>query len=115
MNERLRQRLEDVRDEAHFALDLVVRHGEAVPHDLIFRKALERACELAGEALRAMVVHDPEIANAYPDLPWREAIGLRTKLAHGYSSIDPVQLVGTVRAHFPDLIRQVDAILGDAP
>lgn len=114
-NERLLKQLADARDEARFALDLVSRHGAAVTSDPTGRRALERACEIAGEALRQLVEYDPEIATEYPDLPWREAIGLRTKLAHGYDSLNPGQLVGTVENHFPDLIGQIEKILDDNP
>lgn len=115
MNERLRARMVDVRDEARFALGLVAERGEDIAHDVILRKALERSCEIAGEALRAMVEHDPEIPLEYPSLPWREAIGLRTKLAHGYDSITPERLVMIVTQEFPDLLKQAEAIIADAP
>jgi len=115
MNERLLKRLADVREEAQFAVDLVNRHGAESSSDPTLRRALERACEIVGEALRALVAHDPEIAVEYPDLPWREAIGLRTKLAHGYDSLNPGQLIAIVEDHFPDLIRQVETILIEHP
>ncbi|MEQ8432755.1 MAG: DUF86 domain-containing protein [Oceanicaulis sp.] len=115
MNERLRARMVDVCEEARFALDLVAKHGEGMVRDAVLRKALERSCEIAGEALRAMVEHDPEIPLEYPDLPWREAIGLRAKLAHGYESITPERIVVIVKQEFPDLLRQAEAILADRP
>ena len=114
-NKRLLKQLADAREESLFAMELVKRHGAAVTSDPTARRALERACEVAGEALRQLVEHDPEIAREYPDLPWREAIGLRTKLAHGYDSLNPGQLVATVESHFPDLIRQIELILRDTP
>lgn len=114
-NERLLKQLADAREEALFALGLVDRHGAFVTSDPTARRALERACEIAGEALRQLVEHDPEIATEYPELPWREAIGLRTKLAHGYDSLNPGQLVSTVQDHFPDLIGQIEKILDENP
>ncbi|MGJ3232045.1 MAG: HepT-like ribonuclease domain-containing protein [Oceanicaulis sp.] len=115
MNERLRARLVDVCEEARFSLDLVSRHGAQIETDVVLRKALERSCEIAGEALRAMVEHDPEIPVEYPKLPWREAIGLRTKLAHGYGSITPTRLIAVVEREFPVLLEEAEAILKAGP
>ncbi|MEQ8404604.1 MAG: DUF86 domain-containing protein [Oceanicaulis sp.] len=115
MNERLRARLVDVCDEARFSLDLVSRHGERIETDVVLRKALKRSCEIAGEALRAMVAHDPEIPAEFPSLPWREAIGLRMKLAHGYDSITPRRLIEVVEREFPSLLEQAEAILRAGP
>lgn len=42
--------------------------------------ALERAMEILGEAASKVLV---EWRTRYPDLPWREMIGLRHRLAHG--------------------------------
>ena len=115
MNERLRARMVDVCAEARFALDLVAERGDEILANAILRKALERSCEIAGEALRAMVEHDPEVPLEYPDLPWREAIGLRTRLAHAYTSITPERLVMIVKQEFPELLRQAEAILAQGP
>lgn len=115
MNERLRARMADVCEEARFALELIADHGDEIIRNVILRKALERSCEIAGEALRAMVEHDPEIPLEYPNLPWREAIGLLTKLAHVYASITPERLVMIVKQDFPELLRQAEWILAESP
>jgi hypothetical protein len=43
--------------------------------------ALERAIEILGEAASRI---PPEWRARHPDLPWREMIGTRHRLAHGY-------------------------------
>ena len=39
-----------------------------------------------------------------PDVPWGELIGLRNRLAHGYSRTDPKVIFEAVTLHLPDLV-----------
>ena len=58
-------------------------------NDLV-RSAVERQFEIIGEALAQLAKHSPELAAAVPH--WREIIGFRNLLIHGYSLIDDVRV-----------------------
>ena len=47
--------------------------------------ALTRAVEIVGEAAKQVPISFRE---QYPDIAWRELVGMRDRLAHGYFSID---------------------------
>ena len=115
MRPKSRQRMADARLYASRALGVLERFGDGLTGDVDACMALERAVEVTGEAMRAVVEDDPEFAAAHRDLPWREVIRLRTKLAHGYTKIEIDYLIEIVRDEFPALVTKLDAILGDAP
>jgi uncharacterized protein with HEPN domain len=51
----------------------------------IFALAATRLLEILGEAAN----HVPdEIKEAHPEIPWREIIGVRNHLIHGYFDVD---------------------------
>jgi len=70
--------------------------------------ALTRLIEIVGEAASKVSTEDQ---NTYPQLPWREAIGMRHVLAHGYDIIEHAIIWDTVRNNLPPLIQQLQAIL----
>ncbi|XBQ17091.1 MAG: HepT-like ribonuclease domain-containing protein [Oceanicaulis sp.] len=111
MNDKTLQRLRDARRHARLSLEALDRFGADLVTDVFASLALERSVEITGEALRAIMEHDPEFVARAPGLPWKPAIRLRTRLAHGYSNIETDFLVETVRAEFPELLSQLDSLL----
>lgn len=112
MRAQIRKRLSDALNEARFAHLLVAERGvEAVAADPVARRALERACEIVGEALRAAIESEPAVVADYPGIPWKKAIGLRTRLAHAYDRVDIAFLTDAARTAFPDLIAQLEQAL----
>ncbi len=71
--------------------------------------ALVRLVELVGEAASRI---PEEARREHSELPWREAVGLRNILVHGYGQIKIDIVVLTVRMHFPPLIEALGRILG---
>jgi uncharacterized protein with HEPN domain len=53
--------------------------------DLPFRRHAERVAELIGEAANRL---PKELQQAWPGVPWREMIGMRNWLIHGYDGTD---------------------------
>lgn len=112
MRAQIRKRLSDALNEARFAHELVTgRDADAIAHDPVARRALERACEIVGEALRAAIESEPGIVADYPDIPWKKAIGLRTRLAHAYDRVDIAFLTDAAKNAFPDLIAKLEKAL----
>ena len=88
---------------------LADRSAAALAGDRLRELALIRLVELVGEA--AARVPD-EVQASHPQLPWREAIGLRNLLIHGYGQIRLEIVVATIRDNFPPLIATLDQVLG---
>ncbi len=93
--------------------DLLLAHAsdsQALAHDPVVQAAAQRWIEVLGEA--ASHVSD-DLKVAYPDLPWRDLVGMRIVLAHAYHHIDQ-DIVGNVVAHaIPDLRRRLVQISAD--
>lgn len=47
----------------------------------------------------------------YTEIPWREVIGMRNRLIHGYDSVDLGVLWDTVELDLPPQISQLEKIL----
>ncbi len=62
--------------------------------------AVTRALEIIGEAARNI---PPEIQAQYPQLPWREMIGMRNVVAHNYFGVDETVIWRTVQEDLPAL------------
>ncbi|MDE2796859.1 MAG: DUF86 domain-containing protein [Gemmatimonadota bacterium] len=67
-----------------------------------------KSVEIVGEAA-AQVSEDVRRAN--PDIPWREIVGMRNRLVHGYFDIDLSLVWDTVRQDIPDLIARLGPLV----
>lgn len=63
--------------------------------------------QLCGEA--AKNVPEP-IRSQMPDVPWRELVGMRNRLAHGYFGINNAILWHVVSVEIPKLLRSLQHI-----
>ncbi len=70
--------------------------------------AVLRNLELIGEAATRVPVDMRESA---PELPWRQIIGTRNRLAHAYLDIDPDTVWLIVAESVPALLAQLRAML----
>jgi uncharacterized protein with HEPN domain len=76
--------------------------------DRQFSLALTRLVEIVGEAAARV---SPEGRERWQGLPWREVIGLRNRLIHGYDAVDLNILWTIVRDDLPPLIAELRRIL----
>jgi uncharacterized protein with HEPN domain len=111
IDERVRLLLEDMIENARFAeqcisgLDIDTFAGVRT---MVY--AATRAVEVVGEAASQV---PPEVRRTLPSIPWRQAIGMRNRLIHGYRSLEPETLYKTIRDNFPPLIAEIERILID--
>jgi uncharacterized protein with HEPN domain len=113
MNERDRSYLDDMLSYARDAIDLL-GHADAtsLAADKRSRYAVIRAVEVVGEAAAKV---SEEARAALPAIAWRQAIGMRNVLIHGYQGLDIGLVVETVRKHFPGVVTLLEQALGEPP
>ena len=76
--------------------------------DRVFFLALLKLVEIVGEA--ASRISEPMQA-AHPEIPWREIIGTRNRLIHGYDAVDYDILWEIVTADFLPLANQIKTVI----
>jgi uncharacterized protein with HEPN domain len=96
-------------DHAREALVLVRgRERGDLDQNRLLQLALSRLVEIIGEAAGRV---PPEIQDRHPSLPWREAIGARNRLIHGYDFVDLDILWEIVSTDLPQLVLQVEKVI----
>jgi uncharacterized protein with HEPN domain len=101
--------LAQMRDHAREAVDMAAGRSRGdLQSDRQFQLALARLVEIVGEAAGRL---SERRRNQHKSIPWREVIGMRNRLIHGYDRVDLDILWEVVRQDLPDLITQLDAIL----
>jgi uncharacterized protein with HEPN domain len=102
-------RIRHMLDHAKEAVDLLAgKEKAALASDRVLQLALVRLVEIVGEAANRLTVEDQF---RYPSIPWREIVGMRNRLAHGYNAIDLNVLWDTVQVDLPQLIDELERIL----
>ncbi len=72
------------------------------------RAGIERMLTIIGEAAKKV---SPELREGYPEVPWREAAGLRDKIVHHYFGVDYEAVFLTIQDDLPALKREIQSIL----
>ena len=104
----------DALDEARFGVVLVTRMSlENLMADKLSRRGLERVAEVTGEALRAAQEADISLVERFPDIAWRDAVRLRTLVAHAYHRVDAAILYAVVRDEFPPLAAALESAVAE--
>jgi uncharacterized protein with HEPN domain len=52
------------------------------------------------------------VQKEYSDIPWKSIKGMRNKIVHDYENIDFAVLWGTITKSLPELLNQINKILG---
>lgn len=86
---------------------------DGVSHDEFFSDKLRqdgviRQLEIMGEAARNV---SEDLRNEYPQIPWRQMIGLRNRMIHAYFNVNLQIVWEIVQGDIPDLKRETNRIL----
>ena len=67
-----------------------------------------REFEVLGEAASAISL---ETRHRFPQIPWKEVIGMRNQLIHAYFDIDHEIVWKTISTALPDLIPKIEEVI----
>lgn len=118
-----RQELIDRLKDVLEALERIPRRSESIhsPDDFLADETglehLDSICMIlvgVGEAFRQL---DAKTKGnwliRYPQIPWRDVIGVRNVIAHGYFDIDAEQVFNICKKDIPELIKTVRVMIKD--
>ena len=102
-------RLRHMFDHAREAVAMLAGKERAdLQSERMLELALVRLIEIVGEAAARV---SPEGQAQYPLIPWREVVGMRNRLVHGYDSVDLDVLWDTIEDDLPPLIAELERII----
>lgn len=70
--------------------------------------AVLRALEVVGEAAKRV---PQDVQDRYPDIPWRQIIGMRNVIAHDYLGIRLSRIFETATHFIPGIVARLPAII----
>ncbi len=101
--------LKHMLDHAREAVEMVAGKTQAdLPQNRMLELALIRLVEVIGEAATRM---GSEMKSSNSQIPWREIIGMRNRLTHGYDTVDLKVLWDTITEDLPPLITDLEKII----
>jgi uncharacterized protein with HEPN domain len=90
---------------------LIAGKGRAdLRRERMLELALVRLIEIVGEAATRV---GPEGQVQHSSIPWRQVIGMRNRLVHGYDKVDLDVLWDTVEEELPPLIEELERIVAE--
>jgi uncharacterized protein with HEPN domain len=102
---RLRHMLEHARE----AVSMVAgKEREDLRTERMLELALVRLIEIIGEAA-ARVSLEGQLE--YSSIPWRQVVGMRNRLVHGYDKVDLDVLWDTIEDDLPPLIAELERVV----
>ena len=95
------------------AASMAARHARAhsrseLETDELLAHGLVHMLLVLGEAASRV---GEEERRLHPGIPWRQVVGLRNRLVHGYDDIDPDTVWSVLTKDLPSLITELERIL----
>lgn len=117
MEERITKLLSDILTSAEriqTMLESLTLDGFLSPASMTVQDAVARRFTIIGEAAAALVRDFPDFCNANPQIPLRQARGMRNNLVHDYDGVDWGILWTTGKNELPALIDAIKILLDQA-
>lgn len=98
---------------AHAKLAVAAVSGktrEDLDSDPVLAAALERFIEVVGEAANKISTSTKDAAG---EIAWREIVGMRNRLVHGYASVDHDIVWDVVTGDLGEIIQAIESLLED--
>jgi uncharacterized protein with HEPN domain len=98
------------------ALDQILKYTVEVSEEQflsnrMLQDAVVRNIGIVGEAAKQLLDVAPEFSRKHPQIPFAEVYGMRNRVIHGYSSVNPSVVWDSVRDDVPELRRQIVEVL----
>lgn len=104
-----RIRITHMRDACESVCRFIAGKNSAdLTNDQLLQFALVRAIEIIGEAAGRV---SEDVQKAAPEIPWREAVGIRNRLVHAYFDVDLGILWQTAVDSMPPLQEHLEKLL----
>ena len=104
-----RESLEDMLRAARKILEYSANFTrETLPANPMRLDAVLYEIVVLGEAARRL---SEQLRSAHQEVPWRDIIGMRSVVAHGYDQIDDNELWQVIEEDLPALIPRLESIL----
>jgi uncharacterized protein with HEPN domain len=103
-----RERLEDILERCMLLREHVSGDAARLADDPVVRAAALYWILVIGEAAANL---SQQLRDAHPETPWRDVVGMRNALIHGYPGTDVEIVREVVETYIPTLESQVRAIL----
>ncbi|MBW4691845.1 MAG: DUF86 domain-containing protein [Lyngbya sp. HA4199-MV5] len=93
-------------DTANKAINFVTGlNREDFNHNEQLRLALTHLLQVIGEAARRV---SPDFRDAYPEIPWKAIVGMRSKVVHDYLDVDEDVVWDTVKNDLAPLVIELE-------
>ncbi len=83
------------------------------PSSMTVQDAVARRFTIIGEAAAALLRKHPEFCDMHPEIPLRQARGMRNFLVHDYDGVDWEWVWDTVKGELPRLIHTIEPFLAE--
>ena len=104
--------LYDMREASHLVAQFIEgKNWSDYKDDIALRSAVERQCQILGEALYQLQKSHPSIAQRIPN--HRDIINFRHVLVHGYDKVENEVVWGIAQAKVPKLVLDIETMLND--
>ena len=81
----------------------------------LIQDAVVRNIAVVGEAAKQLMDAAPEFSQAHPEIPFAQVYGMRNRVIHGYSTVDPITVWDSVQVDAPELRRLIAAVVDGLP
>ena len=106
------RRLRDMLDYARKGVEAIRGRSRAdLERDVVLVAALERFVEIIGEAAQRV---SEKRKGGMPGIPWRQIIGMRNRLVHGYTAVDHDVLWDVAHHDLPGLVARLESELRES-
>jgi uncharacterized protein with HEPN domain len=97
------------------AMEKIERYVSAVDQvrfrgDSLIQDGVIRQIQIIDEAARRLSV---DLRDNYPEIPWRDIVGMRNKLVHDYFGVDLEAVFSTARDNIPNLKPEIRRVVDD--